>query len=691
MLIPLYERRNVSKYCKKVSIADLALWIEEGRIEPKIEWNGDKVTYPTTNDASFTSISENTLYFHKDMRANVDLIDECKKKLPLFISAVITKPDGKSNSDIISYTGMMTLDIDFEIEQDPGTIEEIKHTIFNSDRSVLLAFRSPSKGIKLVINIGETRDITHYSNMFKNVKRYFEAKYNITVDSSGSDPVRGCFMSFDETVQFRCLDESEPFEMSQTNEIVHNSDSYIIDEFCSEIMSLPERKKNGQTTSNHDELLKILIKAKEVARKRELDIEHVRNKLLLTWNQINGHKKEKESDFIRAWDNAPEKTQKENYVMLHENSWSISDYLYYKEREPYSTLLTVDIENHPAVFLQKGSISTIIASPGSGKTSLVSSIFASILFPHCESIVIKPTENVKSVLYIDTENHSYSMNKIVDGIITRAGDISFLDLLNPEKNGVIVSLQELIHKNSDAKRKGSISLIDSLEKSFKKRRYDLVIIDDSSPLTSDILNLTDSEDVLSSLSRIALSYDTGFILSVHSNSGQEGSKARGHWGSSMERKSQTVCHLVRDNSIGITQVTFSTTTAKLRHGDRFGAMREEMLAKGKRAFIYDKELRYHRECTEEDINNLTDNLVRAPKRTQANQRVLEFITEYVNNALSQSQDVLSNDIMTETIKNINGMTDNRFYKLFKTWKSENEGKYKFSLLKQNRTMISKKS
>lgn len=116
---------------------------------------------------------------------------QCKKHLPLLVPCCIMK-GGRKKEHIASYTACMVADLDHV----PGSPEEVLRQA-EALPYVKAGHVSPSgTGDKLFIMVDS--DFAHHPEAFELVRRRVEADLpGVTVDISGKDPNRGCFISSD--------------------------------------------------------------------------------------------------------------------------------------------------------------------------------------------------------------------------------------------------------------------------------------------------------------------------------------------------------------------------------------------------------------------------------------------------------------------------------------------------------------
>jgi hypothetical protein len=114
-----------------------------------------------------------------------------KKSLPAFTPSG-TFNGGRKPDLLLFYSQCIILDID---HLDSFMLQSLQQSVMD-DPLTMACFVSPSgKGFKIIIQVDSSKE-TH-KQAFEQVKDYFEKKYNLTVDKSGKDLTRLCFVSFD--------------------------------------------------------------------------------------------------------------------------------------------------------------------------------------------------------------------------------------------------------------------------------------------------------------------------------------------------------------------------------------------------------------------------------------------------------------------------------------------------------------
>lgn len=213
--------------------------------------------------------------------------------------------------------------------------------------------------------------------------------------------------------------------------------------------------------------------------------------------------------------------------------------------------------------LKRGGLMTIVANPGTGKSHLceviVSSYLANTIEKKCDVFGLETglESKDKIILYIDTERDQNDVYKALFRIINRTGAT--------EENGLIENRQL---KNTMLK---SFVEIDSPAGKFNAmkelvtrlgNKIGLLIIDGASDVVSDTNDLTESQKFSHYLVAVANKFNFGVITTIHAK--PESEKARGHLGSELMRKSDSVFILKKEKD-GIRSLTTESEFGKNRN------------------------------------------------------------------------------------------------------------------------------
>ena len=628
-------------------------------------------------------------------------ISQLKRSLPVFVPAV--QCEERTTKSITAFNQLMVLDIDFEIGL--KTIEEldgIKRYLFESEEHIVMAFLSPSKGVKVLINIGEECDsIEEYQRVFECVVDHYWKHHKIKIDTSGKDPIRACFFSYDpdalyriESTPYKTQTEAPKIELedidddrfsmfdytpeSTTNRICLSKtdttdyDKVVLD-FCKKILALEELDNQELIYSKHEELMKIQFEAWLEIEAEHLSEESTRNQLREAWSSLYAFQpdryEEKMDDFDRAWIGA------RNHIRYFHESLNISgkqqkryldffgysDYLEAVEGRATETLLSLKTTSGDITFLTRNKLACLIALPGSGKSSIAESILAKVIEPNCEGIHFEPGESIQRVLLIDTENDNGDVAFALDRLSRRC-DAPVMDILSQSKVYFLSLLQYQVKVGHNVK------LIDLIRDILRNQHFDLIIVDDASGIVEyadeGVNSLSASKDAVNALKLMALKHKCGFLLTVHPNSQQANGKARGHLGSNLERYSMSVLHLVRNEIVYL--ISPNSSSAKLRRGS-IHVLKENPLR-----FVFDPDKNFMVE-KKDDLHSEAQK--QAKDETFKNIR--SEMTEYINKVIEEAGQIARKDVLTFMKDKFKDIAYDVIEKQYDIWKKKNISNYRF--------------
>lgn len=150
-----------------------------------------------------------------------------------------------------------------------------------------------------------------------------------------------------------------------------------------------------------------------------------------------------------------------------------------------------------------------------------------------EGLGMNGTRDVSRVLYVDTEQ-SDAHTQIVLKRIYRLLDMP----LDTEDDSVI--MLALRKENATERLSYAIQAIEEL-------RPDLVVIDGIRDLVTDFNSIDESSKVVGKLMELSAAYNCAIVTIIHQNKGDN--NARGHLGTELMNKSETVLQVVRDRSV----------------------------------------------------------------------------------------------------------------------------------------------
>lgn len=188
------------------------------------------------------------------------------------------------------------------------------------------------------------------------------------------------------------------------------------------------------------------------------------------------------------------------------------------------------IKQGDKIVVSRGNILTVQGRAKAYKTFLVSGMVAAALD---EGLGMNGTKDVNRVLYVDTEQ-SDAHTQIVLKRIYRILDMP----LDTEDDSVI--MLALRKENASERLKIACEAIEEL-------RPDMVVVDGIRDLVQDFNSIDESSKVVGKLMELSASYNCAIVTIIHQNKGD--SNARGHLGTELMNKSETVLQVVRDKSV----------------------------------------------------------------------------------------------------------------------------------------------
>lgn len=193
-----------------------------------------------------------------------------------------------------------------------------------------------------------------------------------------------------------------------------------------------------------------------------------------------------------------------------------------------------------ACVCSRGNISAICGEAKSRKTFLTSALVASAI-----SLPARCINNFKNidnnmylnVLWVDTEQGERHVRKVISRISTMTG--AAVTGLRCEPRLTTLALRELAPHDRKA------MLYDALRVGV----YDIIVIDGIADLQRNTNDLEESDALVAELMALSTRTNTHIICVLHTNPGSD--KARGHLGSSLQRKSESVLfvHRVGEKSV----------------------------------------------------------------------------------------------------------------------------------------------
>lgn len=191
------------------------------------------------------------------------------------------------------------------------------------------------------------------------------------------------------------------------------------------------------------------------------------------------------------------------------------------------------------IILSRGNIGTIIGKAKSFKSFVCSAIIASL---EDEFLTFNLDESVKKILLIDTEQSNFH----VANILKRIYKITDWDITKPRDDSIIV----LALRPLDTKKR-----LEKVRQVISETNPDLIIIDGIRDLLIDFNSIEESSDIVNELMKISYELNCGILNVIHQNKNDR--NARGHCGSELINKSESVLEVVNDSGIATVSAAFS--------------------------------------------------------------------------------------------------------------------------------------
>ena len=193
-----------------------------------------------------------------------------------------------------------------------------------------------------------------------------------------------------------------------------------------------------------------------------------------------------------------------------------------------------------------GNISAIVGEPKCKKTFFTTAMVASAFaYPFPDSLAFEniSTNPALTVLWLDTEQSESHVRKVVERINAITGTARLGSAVDCRLT--MLKLRELEPKDRRMALRDSLYL----------RRPNIVVIDGIADLLYNTNDIEESDGLIGELMALSTQYNCHIINVLHTNPGTD--KARGHIGSSLQRKSESVIYVHRDENTSIVECQFS--------------------------------------------------------------------------------------------------------------------------------------
>lgn len=185
----------------------------------------------------------------------------------------------------------------------------------------------------------------------------------------------------------------------------------------------------------------------------------------------------------------------------------------------------------------EGNLSAIVGEAKSKKTFLCSALVAGLLsYGGRMGFDARPVR----VVWIDTEQSEAHVHRV----IARTHYMAGIDIEQNHERLHVLSLREL----EPAARAGKVY------EAIELYRPNLVVIDGIADLQYNTNDLEESERIITELMRLSTLYRAHILSVLHTNPNSD--KARGHVGSALQRKAETVFYVHRVGQVSVVEPQF---------------------------------------------------------------------------------------------------------------------------------------
>ena len=203
--------------------------------------------------------------------------------------------------------------------------------------------------------------------------------------------------------------------------------------------------------------------------------------------------------------------------------------------------------------LSRGNLSAVVGEAKCKKTFLCSAIVGGLL--SAAGYMGFDARELR-VLWIDTEQALAHVQRVA----SRTHAIACLDCTENDEHLRVLALREL-----EPRRR-----MDMMVDMIYKYRPDLVVLDGISDLQYNTNDLEESEGLLTRLMKISSGFGLHILTVLHTN--PKSDKARGHIGSALQRKAETVFYVHRVGQVSVVEPQFCRNEPFERFAFRINAM-----------------------------------------------------------------------------------------------------------------------
>ncbi|QMU28776.1 AAA family ATPase [Adhaeribacter radiodurans] len=194
----------------------------------------------------------------------------------------------------------------------------------------------------------------------------------------------------------------------------------------------------------------------------------------------------------------------------------------------------------------RGNLTTLAGQAKAGKSGVLSGILVGVMArpgdtPDTLGLTISPNLEGKCVLHIDGEQSRYDHYRGLMKVLQRASRTTHPEWFHS------YNLRELEIHQRRAKLKFLCEHVAKLHGGIH-----LIILDGGADFVLDINDQKESNEVVKFFETLAIEYECPVVIVLHFNPNSE--KTRGHFGSQLERKSESVIAVAKDNDSEISTI-----------------------------------------------------------------------------------------------------------------------------------------
>lgn len=239
------------------------------------------------------------------------------------------------------------------------------------------------------------------------------------------------------------------------------------------------------------------------------------------------------------------------YLLKQEKKEDVKNCVYIPSWKNKPEEIPAIVTLHDAKLLTPGNIGVVVAAPGVGKSAVCEAISAARLSAQCDSFDIRVSTS-KAIAYIDTERTSFDHWRSWARTLYRAGVHR-----GTEPDNLVFQLISLI-ADIPARR---TFLYDQIASG----KYGLILVDGAADFVVDVNDPAECNTFSNEISARIKQHNSTLLMTIHSNPQLNNDKARGHLGSELMRRAESVLKIVKDSKSGIRSLTMNFDYGKNRN------------------------------------------------------------------------------------------------------------------------------